>query len=125
MKSNKFQIILMIILLPMIGKAQMFDCGRSGGGYFKVIAESGLNIREEPNLTSNKLGKIPNGAMVFCCQYCENCNEEAIEGKEGIWKKVFLDEYVEGRPLMTSDHQQPTYLYMMTTNDTPHIFQQE
>jgi hypothetical protein len=82
----------MIILLPMIGKAQMFDCER-GGGYFKVIAESGLNIREEPNLSSNKVAKIPNGSMVFCCQYYENCKEETIEGKKGIWKKVFFDKY--------------------------------
>ena len=71
----------------------MFDCKNGGGAYFRVTAESGLNIRKGPSLSSDKITKIPYGSMVYGCEYCDHCQEEIIEGKKGIWKKVFFAAY--------------------------------
>ena len=77
----------------MIGVAQEYECDKSKGNYFKVSAESGLNIRKEPNSKSEKIYTIPFESIVFACKECNACKTEIIEGKRAKWKQIFFEDY--------------------------------
>jgi hypothetical protein len=72
--------------------AQIFECGNLGGGYYRVTANSGLNLRKAPDPNSEKIVGIPFGSEVFCCNLCESYPNEIIEDREGCWKKIYFEE---------------------------------
>jgi hypothetical protein len=80
-------------MMPIMSFAQIFECGNLGGGYYRVIANSGLNLRKAPNPNSEKIVAIPFGSEVFCCNLCESYPNETIEGKEGCWKKIYFEDF--------------------------------
>lgn len=80
-------------MIPIIGIAQEFKCDKANGNYFKVTAESGLNIRQEPKSNSKKIFTIPFESVVFACKECNDCQSEIIEGKEAKWKKVYFENF--------------------------------
>jgi hypothetical protein len=94
-KMKRIQITLLILLIPIMSFAQVFECGNLGGGYYRVTAKSGLNLRKGPNPTSEKMVGIPFGAAVYCCNECESYPNETIEGVDGCWKKIYFKD-VEG-----------------------------
>lgn len=79
--------------MPIMSFAQIFNCVDKDGGYYRVTANSGLNLRIEPNAKSEIIAGIPYGSTVYSCNKCESYPNEIVEGREGCWKKVYFSEY--------------------------------
>ena len=67
-----------------------------GQDYYFINAKSGLNVRSDSNLSSQKIAKIPFGVMV---EKISDTNEELIindNGKEikGRWVKIKYNNYM-------------------------------
>lgn len=84
---------MLILLVPIMSFAQIFECGNLVSGYYRVTAKSGLNLRKAPNPTSEKIVGIPFGSEVFCCNICESYPNETIEGRDGCWMKIYFKDF--------------------------------
>ena len=81
--------------------------------YYVITAQNGLNVRSEPNLSSEKQGKIPFGVVV---QKVAETNSELIiteNGKEikGNWVKIKYDNYLYLVSEETEPNQSEGYVF--------------
>jgi hypothetical protein len=74
--------LLFGLFLPIIIEAEPFT----------ILARSGLNVRKEPNVKSEKVRALPYGTIVDAGKRhhlkASNQVEEVIEGKKGMWIKI-------------------------------------
>ena len=89
MKLSISLIVTTFFLLVGINvQAQQYDCSGTAGVPYLITANSGLSMRAEPNLKSNKIQAIPYGKEVMICPEYYGMSDQ-IEGVDGQWVKAF------------------------------------
>ncbi|MEM8907334.1 MAG: SH3 domain-containing protein [Bacteroidota bacterium] len=80
--------LILFLLSSYALQAQQYDCSGGAGQTYLVTAESGLSLRESPNLKSIKIMAIPYGKTVTVCTEYSGAST-TIEGVSGQWLQTF------------------------------------
>lgn len=85
---KKFIRISLILVFPLMGISNKYHEGDT----LTVVTKLGLNLREEPNLKSQKIITIPYQNKVIVIKKMDSINKEQIENREGNWIYVSTNE---------------------------------
>ncbi|HYG00802.1 MAG TPA: SH3 domain-containing protein [Chryseosolibacter sp.] len=82
--SEKTLIVSISLLLQCLICAAQYES--------MVVVKSGISIREEPTLNSNKVASVKFGEMVEVLN--QNEQKDTVDGMNGNWVRIAYDQYV-------------------------------